>query len=38
MMQVFYNIVPFDGMWLDMNEIANFYCHSECEGTIYNVL
>ena len=29
MMQVLHDLVPFDGMWLDMNEVSNFYCEGE---------
>jgi hypothetical protein len=24
-------------MWLDMNEISNFYCKGECEGAEFHV-
>lgn len=32
MLNMLYNKVKFSGIWLDMNEIANF-CDGTCEGT-----
>jgi len=32
MLNMLYSKVKFSGVWLDMNEIANF-CDGTCEGT-----
>lgn len=32
-LQAFYSDVPFDGLWIDMNEIANF-CNSDGKGQV----
>lgn len=38
--QLFYDQIPFDGMWIDMNELANFCTGSSCtfNGTVIDDL
>lgn len=36
-MQSFHNKIGFDGIWLDMNELANF-CDGECKGSSKKII
>ena len=33
----YYNIIKYDGIWLDMNEIANLYRNKKCPGEIFDI-
>ena len=33
----YYNIIKYDGIWLDMNEIANLNRKTECPGEIFDI-